>query len=229
MDAVGPPGTSAAWSVLQEKRMAQEISVERMERVYERLSARYDLFFDHVLQPGREAALRALDLSAGERILEVGVGTGLVVPMYPHQCEVIGVDVSDAMLAEARERITRLGLRHVSVLRMDAQNLEFPDGSFDAVFAPYLISVVPDPRKVMEEMQRVCRPGGRIAVVNHFLSRNPLKAAIERALSPLSFHLGFHLNTPMDTVLAAPSLRLLRKERVNLFGNWTLLLLEKTA
>jgi len=209
--------------------MAQPVSAERVERIYARLSGRYDLFFDRILQPGREVALEALRLEDGERVLEVGVGTGLVLPLYPHGCEVVGIDLSDAMLSEARERIARLGLWHVSVAKMDAARLHFPDGSFDAVFAPYVISVVPDPRKAMDEMQRVCREGGRIAVVNHFLSRNPIKAAVEKALSPLSMHLGFHLDTPLEIVLRTRRLKLIRTEKVNLFGNWTLTLLEKTG
>jgi len=209
--------------------MAQPVSAERVERSYARLSGRYDLFFDRILQPGREVALEALRLEDGERVLEVGVGTGLVLPLYPRGCEVVGIDLSDAMLSEARERIARLGLWHVSVAKMDAARLHFPDGSFDAVFAPYVISVVPDPRKAMDEMQRVCREGGRIAVVNHFLSRNPIKAAVEKALSPLSMHLGFHLDTPLEIVLRTRRLKLIRTEKVNLFGNWTLTLLEKTG
>jgi phosphatidylethanolamine/phosphatidyl-N-methylethanolamine N-methyltransferase len=209
--------------------MSQQASAERMERVYERLSSSYDLFFDRVLQPGREEALRVLQMQKGERVLEVGVGTGLVLPLYPKDCEVVGIDLSEGMLAEAHDRISRLALRHVSVHRMDAAQLQFPDGSFDAVFAPYVISVVPDPRKVMLEMERVCRPGGRIVVVNHFHSRNPLKAAVEKLLSPFSFYLGFHLDTPIATILDTPRLKLVKTQRVNLFGNWTLIQFEKQA
>jgi phosphatidylethanolamine/phosphatidyl-N-methylethanolamine N-methyltransferase len=207
--------------------MTQPASAERMERVYERLSGTYDLIFDKVLQPGREEALRELALQPGERVLEIGVGTGLVLPMYPRDVEVTGIDLSDAMLAEAHERIVRHGLRHVSVLRMDAAALDFPDGSFDAVFAPYVISVVPDPARVMSEMARVCRPGGRIVVVNHFHSSNPVKAAVEKLFSPLSFYLGFHLDTPVSSVMDRPGLRLAARRRVNLLGNWTLLKFEK--
>jgi phosphatidylethanolamine/phosphatidyl-N-methylethanolamine N-methyltransferase len=207
--------------------MAEPVSAERVERVYERLSARYDFFFERVFQPGREQALSALQLKPGERVLEVGVGTGLVLPLYPHNCQVTGIDLSDGMLDEARERVERLRLRHVSLYRMDAAELEFPDEAFDAVFAPYVVSVVPDPHRVMSEMQRVCRSGGRIAIVNHFLSENPLKAAVEKALSPLAVHFGFHLDTPIETVLRADGLDLLHREKVNLFGNWTLMMLEK--
>src|SRR5262245_8928017 len=187
----GPVETANSQSgeISGDQRMAEPVSAERVERVYQRLSGRYDIFFDHVFQPGREQALHALQLRPGDRVLEVGVGTGLVLPLYPHNVEVVGIDLSDAMLAEARERVNRARLRHVALCRMDAAAMEFPDDTFDAVFAPYVISVVPDPFAVMSEIRRVCRPGGRIAVVNHFLSGNPMKAAVEKVLSPLAVHL----------------------------------------
>jgi phosphatidylethanolamine/phosphatidyl-N-methylethanolamine N-methyltransferase len=128
----------------------------RTERVYSRLSSHYDLLFDKVFQKGREEAIRVLELTGGERVLEVGVGTGLALPLYPRSVEVVGIDLSEGMLEEARDRITRLGLRHVSVLKMDASSIEFEDGAFDAVFAPYVMSVVADPRRVLSEMKRIC-------------------------------------------------------------------------
>ncbi len=171
--------------------------------------------------------MRALELRSGERVLEIGVGTGLLLPLYPRTVEVIGVDLSEGMLEEARDRINELGLRHASVCRMDASALQFPDGAFDAVLAPYVMSVVTDPRRVLDEMKRVCRPGGRIVIVNHFLSRNPVKASLEKVLTPLSVHVGFRLDTPLASVLHDPELALELKKRVNLFGNWTLLRLRK--
>lgn len=200
----------------------------RTERVYSRLSSHYDLLFDKVFQAGREEAIRVLELRSGERVLEIGVGTGLALPLYPRTVEVIGIDLSEGMLEEARDRITRLGMRHVSVLKMDASAIEFEDGAFDAVFAPYVMSVVSDPKHVLSEMKRVCRPGGRIAIVNHFLSRNPLKASLEKVLTPLSVHVGFRLDTPLG-VLDDPELRIEVKRRVNLLGNWTLLRLRKVT
>jgi len=204
------------------------MEAQRTERVYSRISGHYDLFFDRVFQPGREKAMRVLDLKAGERVLEVGVGTGLVLPLYPREVEVVGIDLSEKMLGEARERINRLALRHVSVLKMDAAHLQFPDGTFDAVFAPYVISVVANPRRVLAEMKRVTRPGGRIVIVNHFLSRNPVKASLEKALTPLTVHIGFRLDTPLESVLDDPELVLQAEQRVNLLRNWTLLRLDRT-
>jgi phosphatidylethanolamine/phosphatidyl-N-methylethanolamine N-methyltransferase len=113
-------------------------------------------------------------------------------------------------------------------MRMDASSLQFPDASFDAVLAPYVMSVVSDPRRVLSEMKRVCRPSGRIVIVNHFLSRNPLKDSLEKALTPLSIHMGFRLDTPVGSVLDDPDLVLEVERRVNLFGNWTLLRLRRT-
>ena len=203
------------------------MEAERTERLYSRLSSHYDLFFDKVFQPGRAAALRAMSLVPGERVLEIGVGTGLVLPLYPKFVEVVGVDFSEVMLEEARDRIVRFGLRHASVQRMDAAALKFEDNAFDAILAPYVMSVVSDPHRVLSEMKRVCRPAGRIVIVNHFLSRNPLKASFEKLLTPVSVHIGFRLDTPLAAVLQDPELRLELNRRVNLFGNWTLLRLKK--
>lgn len=200
----------------------------RTERVYSRLSSHYDLLFDKVFQSGREEAVRVLELAGGERVLEVGVGTGLALPLYPKNVEVVGIDLSEGMLEEARERITRLGLRHATVLKMDASAIQFEDDTFDAVFAPYVMSVVADPKRVLSEMKRVCRPGGRLAIVNHFLSRNPVKASLEKVLTPLSVHVGFRLDTPLG-VLKDPDLTVEVNQRVNWLGNWTLVRLRKAT
>ena len=113
-------------------------------------------------------------------MLEVGVGTGINAALYPRDCPVTGIDFSSSMLEKARERIARKGVRNVRLLEMDAASLKFADDTFDIVYAPYLISVVPDPVAVAREMRRVCRPGGRIVILNHFRSPNPLGAWLER-------------------------------------------------
>src|SRR4029453_10464134 len=102
----------------------------------------------------------------------VGVGTGINLSLYPPGCEVTGIDLSTPMLDKARERIARKGLLNCRVLEMDAAAMQFADDSFDIVYAPYLISVVPDPVGVAREMRRVCRPGGRIVILNHFKSEH---------------------------------------------------------
>src|SRR5688500_12649521 len=156
-----------------------------VEGVYDKLAKVYDLIFGPTLHPGRLRAIQRMDIQPGERVLEVGVGTGINLSLYPKQCSVTGIDFSGSMLEKARERAARKGLRNMRLLQMDAGDLKFADGSFDIVYAPYQISVVPDPVKVAREMRRVCRPGGRIIFLNHFLSPNPILSRIERLTSPL--------------------------------------------
>lgn len=195
----------------------------RVERVYGVLARVYDGFFDWALGPGRRYAVSRLMPRAGERILEVGVGTGLTLPLYPAGCEVVGIDISEPMLDRARARLT--DLRHASVVleRMDARAIAFEEGHFDKVLAPYVISVVPDPSEVMAEIVRVCRPGGTVIVVNHFQSGFPPMAALEHLLTPLSTWVGFRMDLPVAAVMNTPGLTLVRKQRVNLFGMWLLL------
>ena len=172
--------------------------------VYEKLASVYDLAFGPALQPGRVRALKQMDIQPGERVLEVGVGTGINLSLYPRSCEITGIDFSDSMLEKARDRVARGGLRqaHMRLLQMDAADLKFADDSFDIVYAPYLISVVPDPVKVAQEMRRVCRPGGRIIFLNHFLSPNALVSRVERLISPFTIHIGFKADLDLPAFLA---------------------------
>jgi phosphatidylethanolamine/phosphatidyl-N-methylethanolamine N-methyltransferase len=127
------------------------------------------------------------------------------------------------MLEKARDRMARKGIRNVRLLEMDAADLKFPDGSFDIVYAPYVISVVPDPVAVVREMQRVCRPGGRIILLNHFRSPNPVLASIERAISPFTVHIGFKSDLDLPAFLAQADLHPVSIEKVNLARLWSLI------
>lgn len=195
----------------------------RVERVYGVLARVYDGFFDWALVPGRRYAVSLLTPKPGERILEVGVGTGLSLPLYPAGCDVVGIDISEPMLDRARARLNGLAHANVVLKRMDARKIRYSDGRFDKVLAPYVISVVPDPARVMAEMARVCRPGGTVIVVNHFQSPFAPLAALEHLLTPLSTWVGFRMDLPVAAVTATPGLTLLRTKRVNLFGLWQLL------
>jgi phosphatidylethanolamine/phosphatidyl-N-methylethanolamine N-methyltransferase len=150
-----------------------------MARVYENMSAIYDIAFGPVLQRGRQRAVEVMGDTAGRRILEVGVGTGLNLTLYQPGTDVTGIDFSPQMLDRAEARAAREGL-NPRLFEMDAADLRFPDDSFDVVYAPYLISVVPDPVSVLREMQRVCRPGGRLLIVNHFRSPHRMVSQVEQ-------------------------------------------------
>jgi len=194
----------------------------KVERVYSSYAKVYDHIFGKIFRDGRQHAVRHLTLAPGERVLEVGVGTGLALPFYPRSCEIVGIDLSDGMLEKCRERIEEFGLHHVAVMRMDAAVMEFADNSFDAVMAAYVVTAVPDYRKVMMEMIRVCKPGGRIILLNHFSNGNPLIAAIEKVISPLCKQLGWRTDLSLASVLDGTHLTVIHKQKVNPFRIWHL-------
>ena len=191
-------------------------------KVYENIAWAYDYTFGPTLHPGRLQAIQRMAVGRGDRILEVGVGTGINAALYPSDCAVTGIDFSSSMLEKARERVARKGLRNIRLLEMDAANLTFADNSFDIVYAPYVISVVPDPVAVAREMRRVCRPGGRVIVLNHFRSANAMVAWVERLISPLTIHIGFKSDLDLPGFLAQAELKPVSIEKVNLPRIWSL-------
>jgi phosphatidylethanolamine/phosphatidyl-N-methylethanolamine N-methyltransferase len=193
-----------------------------VERVYEKLANVYDLVFGPTLHPGRLVAREQMGIQANDRILEVGVGTGINTSLYPQNCHVTGIDLSTSMLEKARERVAREGLRNVRLLEMDAARLTFADNSFDIVYAPYLVSVVPDPVQVVREMRRVCRPGGKIIILNHFRSANPILSRMERAISPFTVHIGFKSDLDLPGFLAQADLQPISIVKVNIPRIWSL-------
>jgi len=147
--------------------------IQTVKAAYRRYARVYDALFGPVLQPGRKAVVKALGCRPGERVLEVGVGTGLSLPLYPPHTRVTGIDVSTEMLDKARARVENRRLANVeALLEMNAEEMTFPDASFDKVVAMYVVSVVERPARLLEELHRVCRPQGEIFIVNH-LFRQP--------------------------------------------------------
>jgi phosphatidylethanolamine/phosphatidyl-N-methylethanolamine N-methyltransferase len=191
-------------------------------RVYENIAWFYDLTFGPVLHPGRVDAIQRMGIRPGDRVLEVGVGTGINASLYPSYCSVTGVDFSSSMLEKARERVARKGVRNVRLLEMDAANMKFADDSFDIVYAPYVISVVPDPVAVTREMRRVCRPGGRIVILNHFRSKARVGAWLERIIAPFTLYLGFKSDLDLPAFLVQADLKPVSIEKVNIPRIWSL-------
>jgi phosphatidylethanolamine/phosphatidyl-N-methylethanolamine N-methyltransferase len=200
---------------------------QRVRRVYSALAKVYDDCFDWALGPGRRLAVARLPIRPGQRVLEVGVGTGLSLPHYPLGTHITGIDISEPMLELGRERAERLGRRNLDLRLMDARELSYPDATFDHVLAPYVISVVPEPERVMREIARVCKPGGTVMVVNHFGSASSRLRQLERWGSALSQWVGFRLDLPVETVLATAALEPVKIERVNLLGLWRLIELRR--
>jgi len=193
-------------------------------RTYRLFSGSYDFLFGPVFHPGRKDAVRIANAQPGQRILEVGVGTGLSLPYFRKDAEVTGIDVSAEMLDKARRRVARRKLAHVKeLIEMDADEMSFEDNSFDAVLALYVASVVPSPARFAAEMRRVCRPGGTIVIVNHFASENGLMRVVEKWLAPLAGFIGFHADFSLDNFLEVSRLTVREIKPSNLFGYWRLM------
>jgi phosphatidylethanolamine/phosphatidyl-N-methylethanolamine N-methyltransferase len=207
-------------------RSLSAISLETsfVEGVYGKMASVYDLFFGLPLHHGRETAIKRMGIKPDDQILEVGVGTGMSLPLYPRRCSVTAVDLSEGMLDRARARVAQYNLDHVRLFQMDATELKFPDRSFDIVYAPYFINCVPDPITVTREMRRVCRPDGRLVFLNHFLSDHPIPSKVERAIAPLTLHLGFKSDFDLPAFLAQTGLRAASIEKVNVPRIWSLVI-----
>lgn len=201
--------------------MDQGRSSQRLQRLYDRAAGVYDVICGALLQPGRERAIRVIPAAPGTRVLELGIGTGLTIPLYPTGTRVIGVDLSASMLAKARRRAFRSPAR-VMLAQADAGRLPFGDEAFDVVLVPYAISVVPDPQAVAREARRVCRTGGHVMFLNHFLSDSPFGARLERWLAPVGRLLAFRADLALEPLLSGAGLRAVSIERVNRPPLWTL-------
>ncbi len=169
------------------------LDAEAVREAYRRWAGIYDAVFGGVSAFGRKRAVAAVNRLSGPRVLEVGVGTGLALPLYRRGLQVVGIDLSREMLDHARERVRKDRLHHVrGLLEMDAENMAFADASFDIAVAMFTASVVPDARRLFAEMSRVVRPGGHLLFVNHFAAEAGPRWWIERAMAPLSRRLGWH-------------------------------------
>ena len=180
--------------------MAIANSQPQESALYYEFSHLYDVFFGRVFFPRIVRVIRSLGIEPGARVLELGVGTGLSLEAYPQHCQVTGIDLAPEMLERAQDRVNRNGWRHVTLQQGDAQNLAFADDAFDYVMAFHVVSVVPDPQRMMTEAERVCRPGGLLTIINHFRSRQPAVARVQRGIDPVTRRLGW------TTTLCLPAL-----------------------
>jgi len=136
---------------------------------YRRWAGFYDSTFGWITRVGRRQAVVAVNALPGREVLEVGVGTGLALPGYDKAKRITGIDLSAEMLDVARRRVRDQKLGNIAALyEMDAEQTSFATASFDIAVAMYVASVVPHPRLLLAELQRVVRPGGHILFINHF-------------------------------------------------------------
>ena len=207
---------------------------EMVEQAYDRWAPIYDLVFGGVFSKGRTAAIQATN-KLGGRVLEVGVGTGISLPLYAPNVRIFGTDISEAMLNKARKRVAEQKLKNVEGLAvMDAEKLEFEDDSFDVVMAQYVVTAVPNPEVALDEFARVLRPGGELIILTRVSADEGVRRFIEQGLQPVVRHLGFRTAefswSRYTTWLAgAKNVELAERRLIPPLGHFSLVRIRKVA
>jgi phosphatidylethanolamine/phosphatidyl-N-methylethanolamine N-methyltransferase len=212
--------------------MSQEITKNVTKNVYDNLSVFYDKIF-FLLVPGHKKAGAYIKEANIKNVLEVGIGTGLTLPHYAPGVKIMGVDMSSQMLKGAHKRLPDFPELDVELKEMDAQELTFDDNSFSCTYAPSLMTVVPDPKKLLKEMIRVTKPGGKVIVISHFEGKRMQDKLFSKAAAPLTKRLfGFRMDLKLDIFDQAEGAHVVLKRKVNPAGPYCLshmVVLEKEA
>lgn len=205
------------------------MEIEAVKKSYAIWAPFYDRTFGAVTNAGRRRAAAQVNTSGGT-LLEVGVGTGLALNYYDPAVQITGIDASAEMLEKAKIRVAQKGFRNVDSLQvMDARELAFADDSFDHVAAMHLMSVVPEPERVLAEIARVCKPGGDVLIVNHFARTSGTLSIVERIAAPMANFLGWHSDFKRDIVMGDRRLRLIEESALPPFGMMSYLRFERLA
>jgi len=215
-------GSSMSSTLLESDLDAQTIT-----KAYARWAPVYDLVFGAVFERGRHAAVAAA-ARVGGRLLEVGVGTGISLPLYSRDLKICGIDISEPMLRKAHERVAEFALSNVEELRvMDAEHLEFPDASFDVIVAQYVITTVPNPEGTLDEFARVLKPGGEIVLVSRVGAEAGLRRSLEHWFQPAARKLGWRTEFAFERYAQWASrtagVTLLERRAMPPFGHFSLI------
>lgn len=200
---------------------------ESLKKAYARYASFYDNVFSIPSMPGIRAAVAEASNIGGD-VLELGVGTGLALPLYKGDVRVTGIDLSAEMLKGAREKVEREGLSHVIALdEGDATKLPYADNSFDVVVMAFVITVVPDPDAVLAECERVLRPGGKVIIASHMRGQNPIRAFVEDIIEIFTKKMGWNSNFDKTIVTGRAGLKLDEERFLQPFGLVSLLKLTR--
>ena len=204
----------------------REIPNAHESKIYSEFSHLYDKIFSRFFTDRITAVIQGLNIQPGADVLEVGIGTGLSMEAYPEHCAVTGVDLAPDMLERAQQRADESHWHHFRLLTMDAMNLDFPDNSFDFVTSFHVISVVPDPIRMMSEIHRVCKPGGKIAIINHFRSTKPIIGPLVGALDPITRRLGWSASLRLKQAFDGVPVRIEKRFKTHPLSLFTVVLAE---
>ena len=198
-------------------------------RLYSDLSGLYDQVFTRVFLRRIHDVIKGLDIRPGARVLEVGVGTGLSLDSYPSHCEVTAIDISGSMLAHARRKLDPERHRHVRLRQMDATAMDFADDYFDVVTAFHVVTVVPEPERLVASMTRVCRPDGQVVIINHFSSPRRVVRSVVNMIDPLTRKLGWSTKLSLDELIDDGGLSLENRYKTSPWSLFTVVEARKFA
>jgi phosphatidylethanolamine/phosphatidyl-N-methylethanolamine N-methyltransferase len=203
--------------------MGMPLELESIKKIYAGYSNIYDALFKRFFYPRIKHAITYMDIKPGERVLDVGVGTGLSLSEFPHHCKVVGIDLSTAMLRKAKDKIRSHRLNHINVMSMDAMRVGFRDDSFDKVFISHVVTVVPDPYMLMSEVRRVCKKGGQVVIVNHFKSSNKVVEIVEKLINPVCKKIGWRSDLCLNEFINRSGLNVRQKYMLKKLDFWHIL------
>ena len=200
-------------------------STHTLSRRYDTWSKFYDQTFKILFTDRQRRAINEMHLGSGDRVLDLGVGTGITLPLYPAGVRVVGVDLSPGMLREARRKNAAALPADTHLVRADALTPPFPDASFDHVLMSHVISVVSDPVRLLNVVARITRSGGRIVLISHFRSRRTPLAAVEKLLNPICLKLGWSSDINLPEILDRSDLQLAYQFKINPLDIWQIAVL----
>lgn len=203
------------------------MEINEVKSAYKTWAPFYDKTFGLLTSRGSRRIINHINKRSG-KVLEVGVGTGISLQHYSPDLAITGIDVSSHMLARARQKVADKNLSNVEAIHeMDARKMDFPDNHFDTVVAMYLVSVVPEPERVVAEMARVCKPGGEVLILNHFAAEKGAMAKIERFMAPFSGKIGWHSDFSILRVTGEDQLEIKEQKKQAPLGMFTFLRMVK--
>ncbi len=196
------------------------MDAKSVNKIYSSYSSVYDFFFGRCFKPRIRELIRQLGIRPGDRVLELGFGTGISLPYYPPGTEVVGIDICRSMLQEGQAKLSQSPDLNVQLVEGDATQLAFGDNTFDHVIGAFMMTVVADPYKVVSEMLRTCKPSGNLAVVNHFQSENKLIGVLEKALNPVCKRIGWRMDLRVTDLVENTEMDILRTYKLRTIDLW---------
>ena len=213
---------------MQDAAGGKKMQEASTEGLYDLWAKFYDRTFGALVHRRQTRAIEELRVRPGDRVLDLGVGTGLSLMKYPREAAVVGVDLSGGMLARAKEKLDQQGFDNVSLVQGDAMQTPFADDAFDCVMVSHVISVVSDPNRLLAEAKRVVKPEGRIVVLNHFQSHQPVVSYAERVLNPVFVKIGWRSDLTLHECLRGLGLHVLYHFKLSWIDFWQIVVISPT-